>query len=230
MLHKLEAVVNIAILFLAVWIGWRMIHPPEPTASSGAGAITERKEGPPPSIPIPLTGYAKRGNADAAVALLEYSDFQCPYCRAFALNTLPALQQKYIATGKVLFAFAEFPLENVHSSALSAASAAECAGEQGKFWEMHDLLFKTQTELADFEAHAAVLHLHASAFSKCIASMPTAIRIAEVAARRVAVSGTPTFFIGKIQRDGTLKVTKRLTGSLPIGSFIRALDPLLGGT
>src|SRR5438876_684983 len=93
-----------------------------------------------------------RGRLNAPVTVYEMSDFQCPYCRAFALTTLPLLERDYVASGKVRFVFINLPLPSLHANATAAAEAAMCAARQSRFWPMHDLLFRHQdgwAKLAD---------------------------------------------------------------------------------
>src|SRR2546423_11616381 len=93
----------------------------------------------------PLAARSK-GRSDAPITLYEMSDFQCPYCRAVALSTMPLLEQEYITTGKVRLVYINLPLTSVHPNAQAAARFAVCAGRQDRFWTMHDLLFRHQDE------------------------------------------------------------------------------------
>ena len=102
----------------------------------------------PPKDPLPLEGAAIRGNRSATVAIVEYSDFKCPACGQFATGTLPAIERRYVDTGKVLLAFRQYPMDR-RPLAQKAAEAAICAGDQGKFWEMHDQLFAHQGRLEE---------------------------------------------------------------------------------
>jgi protein-disulfide isomerase len=97
-----------------------------------------------------------RGSDIARVVVVEFSDYQCPYCAMFFRQTLPQLDQEYIKTGKIKYVFNNVPLDQLHPSAFKAAEAAECARDQGKFWEMHDQIFAHQKTLsiADLNAHA----------------------------------------------------------------------------
>src|SRR5947207_13176187 len=95
----------------------------------------------------PLAARTK-GRPDAPVTVYEMSDFQCPYCRAFALGTLPLLEREYVQTGKVRFVYINLPLPDVHKNASAAAEAALCAARQQRFWPMHDWLFGHQGEWA----------------------------------------------------------------------------------
>ncbi|MEK0346606.1 MAG: thioredoxin domain-containing protein, partial [Nitrosopumilus sp.] len=86
------------------------------------------------------------GNPDAPITIIEFSDFQCPFCARFYTQTLPLIHEEYIEQGKVKLVFRDFPIQSIHPNALPASVAAECANEQGKFKEMHDTLFENQNE------------------------------------------------------------------------------------
>lgn len=139
-----------------------------------------------------------KGNLDAPVIIVEFSDFQCPFCAAFYQNTLPKIEENYIKTGKVKFVFRDFPLPS-HVNAQKAAEAAECAGEQNKFWEMHNMIFDNQEKIgiADLKQNAKFLGINVAAFDGCLDSGKYADEVKkDLNDGSVAgVSGTPTFFI-----------------------------------
>src|SRR3989344_1487036 len=89
-----------------------------------------------------------KGDKNAPIVMLEFSDFQCPFCAKFWAETLPQIEKNYVDTGKVYFVYKDFPLSEIHPFAQQAAEAALCAGEQGKFWEYHDKLFENQVQWA----------------------------------------------------------------------------------
>ena len=102
---------------------------------------------PPPVIPSSvqsISDAAMKGSADAAVVLIEYADFQCPYCGQFARQILPEIEKRYVSTGKLRVVFRHMPLQEIHPQAVMAAETAECARQQGKFWQVHDALFADQ--------------------------------------------------------------------------------------
>src|SRR5690242_12931203 len=141
------------------------------------------------------------GPADAAVSVVEYGDFECPNCRQAA----PAVKLllRHFA-GRVRFVYRHFPLEEVHPHALQAAEAAECAGEQGKFWQMHDLLFENQAnlELPQLRSYAAKLALDPACYASAMDDHRHLPRIrADLQSGRDSGSRhTPTFFVaGRIQ-------------------------------
>jgi protein-disulfide isomerase len=183
-----------------------------------------------PSEPLSLKGAALQGSPEAKVVIIEYSDFQCPYCGRFARDTLPKLEKDYIEQGKVQLAFREFPLESIHKSALGAAEAVECAGEQGQFWQMHNLVFADQTRLDPeaFKSRAEKSGVDLSRFDACLrSSVAERVRADERAGEALGITGTPTFFIGVRQKDGRIKVVNRLSGALAGAQFEAALDVAL---
>jgi protein-disulfide isomerase len=115
----------------------------------------------PPTEPVALEGAELRGDRGAGVAIIEYSDFQCPSCGHFARESLPVIDRLYVQPGKVLLAFRHFPISDLHPFAFAAAEAATCAGRQGQFWNMHDLLFRNQDHLGrdDLQRAAASLDI-----------------------------------------------------------------------
>jgi protein-disulfide isomerase len=174
------------------------------------------------SPPAPLEMRSK-GSPKAPVTVYEMSDFQCPYCRQFALETFPRLEQDYIRAGKVRWVFINFPLTSVHPHASAAAELALCAGRQQAFWRVHDLLFAHQESWAPlkeagpfFVSLADSARLSKPALLTCLESPDTRNSVqadAEGAARSGATS-TPTFYI-----EGGL-----LEGALPLSVFRQVLD------
>jgi protein-disulfide isomerase len=183
-----------------------------------------------PTAPLSLIGAPIRGNTKAVVAIIEYSDFQCPYCGAFARETLPGLEAAYISTRKVLLAFRNVPIPELHPQATTAAEAAMCAADQGKFWEMHDALFENQRQLdaPSLVSRATKLRLDVPSFTACLQNGSAArVQRDVTAARALGVNVTPTFLIGRIQADGTILVTQRIEGAKSLAAFQSVLDPLL---
>jgi protein-disulfide isomerase len=149
-----------------------------------------------------------QGSAGAPIKLLEYGDYECPFC-ADAYSMVQEIQRRL--GGDLLFAFRNFPLTNIHPHAEHAAEAAEAASAQGNFWEMHDMLFENQTALEDenLAAYAAGLGLDAGRLLREITSSVYAARIREdfKAGVRGGVNGTPTFFINGERYDGVPDVS-----------------------
>jgi protein-disulfide isomerase len=124
-----------------------------------------------PSAPVDIRKEPFKGPAGARVAIIEFSDYQCPFCGKYDKETFPQLVKDYVDTGKVKYVFRDMPLD-FHKNAFKAAEAAHCAGEQGRFWEMHDRLFANQTNLTpeDLVKHAAALQLTTGLFQQCLES------------------------------------------------------------
>jgi protein-disulfide isomerase len=146
-----------------------------------------------------------RGNASSTVTLVEYSDFQCPACRAYA-GMIKQLEGEF--GGKIAFIYRNFPLYQIHPNADLAARAAESAGRQGKFWEMHDVLFDRQDVWAKllnptgkFVEYATELGLNAEQFKKDIENEEIAKSIADdyQSGTKIGVTGTPTFVFNGVK-------------------------------
>jgi len=150
------------------------------------------------------------GSSKAQLTLIEFSDFQCPFCKNFFNNTLPEIKRNYIDTGKIRLVYRDFPILAIHKSAQKAAEASECAYEQGKFWEYHDTLFinqkvweidNTTTELKNY---ASALNLDINKFNTCLDSGKYYSEVTNDIkdGTKAGVTGTPTFFINSIKIVG----------------------------
>jgi protein-disulfide isomerase len=145
---------------------------------------------------------------------------------------MPRLEAEYIKTGKLKYVVREFPLEQIHPQAFKAAEAALCAGEQGKYWEMHDRMFANQRALGlnDLPGHAQALGLDLPGFQACLEGGKHAARIRKDLAdgQKAGVRGTPTFFLGVQEpNDPKVKVLRVLRGALPFDTLKVAIDESL---
>ena len=175
------------------------------------------------------------GNPNAPITIIEFSDFQCPFCAKFHVDTLPQLKESYIATGKVNFVYRDFPIESIHPNAVPAALASECADDQGKFWEMHDMIFKNMQvwkglpidqSVTLFKQYASGLVIDSDEFDSCMDSRKHLDEIRKDLddGRLYGVTGTPGFFVG----NDDIGFTK-LIGAQPFSSFQRVIDGQLNG-
>jgi protein-disulfide isomerase len=173
----------------------------------------------------PLAGRSK-GAASAPVTVYEMSDFQCPYCRRFALETFPTIEHDYISAGKVRWVFVNYPLTSIHPNAVAAAEVALCASRQGAFWPVHDLLYTHQDTWAPLKEPGPFLATLADsagisrkALLACLASPGTEqeIRSEAEGSERAGAASTPSFYI-----EGGL-----MTGAHPIAVFRQVLDSVL---
>ncbi len=172
-------------------------------------------------VDVSVDDDPSKGSKDAEVTIIEFSDFQCPYCARFFTQTLPLIDENYIKTGKVRLVYRDFPL-SFHQNAQKAAEAAECADEQNKFWEYHDLVFKNQGALSidDLKKYAANLKLDTAKFDACLDSGKYEEEVKKDFAdgQKAGVTGTPAFFVNG----------KPLVGAQPFSAFKEVIDAELG--
>jgi protein-disulfide isomerase len=170
------------------------------------------------------------GNQLAKVAFIEFSDFQCPYCGRFARGTLVNLQKEFVDSGKMVYVYRNYPLDRIHPFASQAGKAALCAGDQQKFWPMHDRLFADQGALGDVDLirQAKGLGLDLDRFSSCF-NGDSKSRLADDIAdgERAGVTSTPTFLIGTVQSSGDVLVKTRIHGDQPFAVFRAAVEELV---
>ncbi|SRR5581483_8948642 len=156
------------------------------------------------------------GSASAKVAIVEFGDYQCPYCRAFHVGTLPQLQTAYIDTGKVRYFYKDFPL-SIHEHAFGASVAAYCAGAQGRYWQMQELLYAEQARLGVelYGELAGELKLDPERFQACRKSAAArgAVRRDVGEGRDLGINATPSFILGYIEQDRV--VVKRTAAGAP---------------
>jgi protein-disulfide isomerase len=195
--------------------------------------ILSGKQPPLENVSINTDGAPFQGEKSAKVVIVEFSDFQCPFCGRYSTQTYSQVIDEYVKTGKVKYVFRDFPLETIHPLALKAAEASRCAGEQGKFWEMRDRLFKNQQALDAKEmlGHATVLELNVPKFQQCLDSDKYAADVKKDAAegQKLGVKGTPSFFFGfaDAKDPSKMKAVSMFSGAQPLTAFKDALDKLL---
>lgn len=178
-------------------LGARQQPPPTTTSSPNVDP------GRPGQRVLPISSFPFKGNADAPVTVVEYSDFQCPACGYYATSIAPDIDKTYVETGKIRFVYHEYPLPQ-HNNAIAAAEAGRCAADQNAFWPMHDLLFQRQTAwesiaqpASTFAGYATELNLDRAAFESCMSSAkhrPTILQ-AQQDGNNVGINQTPTFEI-----------------------------------
>lgn len=216
------AVIAIAALMLYEFVAAKT---KTPSQSAAVEAIAV------PAAPLSLDKAAFIGNPAAKAIMLEFSDFECPYCARFSNELLPALRQRYIASGQLLLAFRQLPLK-IHPAAYGAALAATCAADQSKFELLHDLLFANRSALdkASLAKYATAIGLDKPSFEACLVRTAPDIVNSDIAlAKALGVAGTPAFFLGTRGTDGTLLVRRTLKGARSIDEFVSAIDETLVG-
>lgn len=181
---------------------------------------------------ISLAGAPSMGEKGPKVTIVEFSDYQCPLCSQYFNWTMGQLVDEYVKTGRVKYVYRDFPLESIHPLALKAAEGAHCAGELGKFWEMHDRLLRNQAaiEAKFLPLHAQVLRLDVPKFQQCLDSGRYTATVRESAAegKKAGVRGTPWFLLGLTGPDDTkLRPVTLVEGAQPYAVFKQAIDKLL---
>jgi len=176
-------------------------------------------------------GWYSIGNADAPVTLVEFADYQCPYCKRFHSDAYAQLKKDYIDTGKVRFVSRDLPLE-FHPFALRAAEEVRCAADQGKYWEFRDALFSNADPPNDdvIKKTATTLSLDQNALQSCLTSDKYKADVQKDAAEAATlqISGTPSFVLARSSKDKLDGV--RLVGAQPYATFDSAIREMLKGT
>lgn len=189
--------------------------PPSPTADAPEGVYFD------------LADFPSKGSAEAKTVIVEFSDYQCPFCARHATTVLPILMEKFVDSGQARYLFANNPLP-IHSNAKWLARLAICAGEQGRYWEMHDRLFKFKPD-----SHGAAvaladdIPLNGSVLESCANEDNLAqdgiIKRDQELAQRLRLVGTPAFAVGRVDNDGRVHVRKLISGAMPVGVFDEVL-------
>lgn len=194
------------------------------------GPIENKQEFGSEKIFISLDDDPVLGNPDAELTIVEFSDYQCPFCARFHIQTFPLIIENYIKTGKVNFVYRDFPIISIHPNALPAALASECADDQGKFWQFNDLLFTNQEVWKNldeqsvalrFQEYAQLLELDVSEFESCLTDT---IHLQEINkdlqdGRNYKITGTPGFFVGN-EKIGYVKID----GAKPYADFVQIIN------
>lgn len=245
-------VLPLSILLAAVIVGWSMMSAatslgnsldglsmtvpsdsgtvlptPDPGDAAAAGPTQLMAE-------LAQDGAGSMGSESAPIVLVEYSDYQCPFCRVWFNQSEAQIVQKFVDTGKVQFVYKDFPL-SFHPMAAPSANAARCAADQGKYWEYHDKLYEAQTALDpsgstvqysvdDLKTWAKEIGLNEATFNACVDNNTHATEVQANAAegQAVGVGGTPSFVVGLRNETGTLVV-----GAQPYATFEAALNALV---
>ena len=184
------------------------------------------------AVEIDVTGAATLGAAEAPVVLVEFADYECGFCRRHQFTVMPPLIEEYLDTGRVQYVFLEFPAVDRNPQALSAANAARCAGDQGKYQEMRESLYRNPYSLdaAGLVAQGNALGLELAAYTACIEAFAheETIRAHMALGQQLGVRGTPFFFLGQPgDDDGRVHVHRRIAGAQPLELFRTEIDVAL---
>jgi protein-disulfide isomerase len=176
---------------------------------------------------VSIEGAYTMGSKDAPLTMVEFTDFQCPFCERFHVQTFAELKKNYIDTGKLRFVSRDLPLD-FHPNALQAAQAGRCAGEQGQFWAMRDRMNSNpeKLDLASLAEFALDLKLNVANFRSCVESgkYKNAIRTDSQTAEKIGANGTPSFVLGKSTPEGV--DGELIIGAMPYEIFDQKLKAL----
>jgi protein-disulfide isomerase len=198
-------------------------------AGSAVAAAQGQNNNPGPATPtprvirydIPVDDDPTHGPDDAPITLIEFSDYECPFCKKWNVEVYPRLTEKY--GDQIRFVFRDFPLYSIHPNAIPAAEAAQCANEYGKYWEFHDLLFLSGKTLSreSYLAHAKQLDIDPAAFQTCVDERryQQEVEADYKFASELGIQSTPTFFINGLA----------IVGAQPFEVFERIIDMELAG-
>jgi len=210
-----------AVLAMQLGIYFKGLRPstPRPTAEP----VTE----PPEGTVVDITGMPARGENDSPLVLVEFSDYECPFCARHATEVAPVLEKEYVETGKLRLAFANNPLA-FHRNAKFLATVAICAGAQDQYWQMHDVLFESKPKTEE-EVMALVpeLRLDVGQLRSCVESGTEASRRIESdikQANSLGLRGTPSFALGLKKGGGKVEIKKLIRGAGPLNLFQREID------
>ncbi len=169
------------------------------------------------------------GDPHAKVAIIEFGDFECRFCRRYHRSTFQQIKHEYMDHGRVQYLFRDFPLP-IHRHARGAAIAAHCAGEQGAYWAMLHEIFDSNERLGPdlYRKYAKFFRLNTKRFDRCLTDGSQAAKVDQNVSygRSLKIDGTPAFFIGTVKGDHITNV-KRLSGALPLKVFEKAVDTAL---
>ena len=176
---------------------------------------------------VSLDNSPMLGSDTAKIGIVEFSDYECPYCRTSQTQLLPQVKKEYIDTGVVRYVHKDYPLVSIHTQAAPAAIAAQCAHAQGRFWDMHQALFANRLRDALYPELARQLKLDEQNFSACLkdAAPREAIYRDVQEARRLGISGTPSFIVGRIEGN-KLTVTGVSRGMPSFEAIIQQVEAL----
>ena len=200
--------------------------PPRPGEAPRRGDSAAQ---PTPEARVSVAGRPSEGRADAPVTLVEFTDFQCPFCARFHRDTLPTLRERFIAPGHVRYVVVDLPLPS-HPQSPRAHEAAHCAAEQGRYFALQTVLFANFRDLAEerFPAMAREAGVALPAFEACLASGRHAekVRTGVAQAGALGINGTPTFIIGRAGPDGSV-TGPLVVGAHPTEVFVAGLEAAL---
>jgi protein-disulfide isomerase len=218
----LDVISNVMVIGAATVILWSVLSKTLQPATAGAVE--------PVDLSLPASAVTNRLGT-GRIAIVEFSDFECPYCGRYSRTIFPAVRKDIVKTGEVQYMVVNSPLDRIHPLAVGAAEAAECAAREGRFWEMHERLFSEPKSLTpeDLIAHGKAVGVNELRFKACLDTHATLEKVKndQSEAARLGVQGTPSFFVGVVERDGKIDLKRRLRGLIQADVLANAVRDVL---
>lgn len=220
--------INTALLTLTIALQGVMLHQMHSTRPRAPEPVRS----PPKDAVLDVSAMPALGSVGANVFLVEFSDFECPFCRRHAVGVLNDLKRQYVQTGKVRYVFANNPLP-IHQNARILATSAICAGQQARYWDLHDRLFQSQPKTEDdIRRLAADMKLERSAFDACMGDEAGATKVIDAdtkIARELGLLSTPSFAVGTAVGEGRVRLHKIVVGAQSFEVFQSVIDDMVDG-
>jgi protein-disulfide isomerase len=209
--HRFKSILDVlsmlSVIAIALIMFWQFVIWPHTVAQAARAESVVSDE-------IAGAALTKRIGT-APVVLIEFADFQCPYCAEVATTLLPRVKRELVDAGVLSFAYLHYPLQKIHRNAFPASEAAECAGKQNRYWEMHARLSENPSRLStkDLLKHAGAIGLETTDFASCLGGQAASLVHADIKeANRLGVRGTPAFFLGRASDGDRIRLVRRFNG------------------
>jgi protein-disulfide isomerase len=213
---ELSTVANVVTIATCVLVAYIAVGSRTTKATTGGRPPIEEVT----NVTTSLPQLSVIGDPGAKTVVIEFTDFQCPFCRRHARDTFPDIKKEFIDTWQIRWAGRQFPLD-AHLAAYDAARAASCAARQNQYWAMHERLFAIQSELAvpAIMAAAKDIELSHSQFEACMSAQSETVDADRAEGVRLGVASTPTFVIGTVDGRGDVQVKRRVRGVNDVSTF-----------
>jgi len=224
----LDLVATVAIIVAAAAITWSIVIQRQRPLLQAAPLIPSGavEDVGPKGLEITLDQASVEKTGNIRLALIEYSDFECPFCGRHARETLPRIKRDFIDSRRLVYVFRHFPIESLHPNARYAAAAAACLKQSGRFWDGHSWLFANQGALTKEAVLAKVRTLGASV--ECVQEADSHVSRDLEEGKRLGVNSTPTFFIGEIADGDRVALRRKLNGAVPYDVFSQEIAKVSG--
>jgi len=220
----LDSAASVSMICASAALLWITVgRPTVPRAPTSAAAGVENVES--TKWRLPAAGFLGTRPPQARVVLVEFSDFQCPFCQRYSRDTFPLVKRAFVDSGKIAYIFRNNPLDAIHPLARTLAVAAMCAGDQGRFWEVHQLFFgdpgRLPPSISDLTKR---LSLDPTRYTECLKAAPAQLQNEEAANKELGIGSTPTFLLGEFTSDDTILVRRRINGAQPFETFKKSIE------